>query len=898
MENSNINRATTWTSAAIREAFLSYFESKGHRRVPSSSLVPTDDPTLLFSNAGMNQFKGIFQGVERREYIRATTAQKCLRISGKHNDLENVGRSPSHQTFFEMLGNFSFGDYFKKEAIGFAWELITEVFKLPKDRLWVTVFETDDEAEELWRSTTDVNPERIVRLGEKENFWSMGDTGPCGPCSEIHYFRGDISKEQTKEWFLADDGSFLEIWNLVFMQFNRTADGKMEPLPKPSIDTGMGFERIVSILQGVKANYDTDLFRGLIQKTEALCGLSYDGKSYEERSLVEDQQYARDVAFRVIADHVRAVSLLISDGVMPGSDGRGYVLRRLIRRAVRHGRVLGFRQPFLADVAGEFKKIMGSSYPELDQRFEIISKAITAEEIKFQETLDDGLQLLHRELERLPSSADLPGSVAFVLHDTYGFPLDLTEDALKPFGRGVDHAGFEVAMQQQKQRSRADRKSQNKTALVSNIDLPPTQFTGYQTVEESARLLGIISDQPEPYAADSAVTLVFEKTPFYAESGGQVGDTGTIEIANCELAVTDTQKLPSGVFLHHAEIVSGELTQQAVGSIATLKVDQERRNQIKRHHSATHLLQAGLKRVLGEHVQQAGSRVDDRCLRFDFNHFEGVSADQLKAVEDFINSEIRANYPAVIQEMALSQAKESGATAVFGEKYGDLVRVVQIGPNSKELCGGTHVSASGEIGFAIITGESGISSGVRRIECQAGSAASDLVTELLRERASLTRTLKSDAGSLNDRVEKLIEKNRSLEQQLEKLSAQLASHSVEALLSQVKTTKGDLKLLVAAISSASVEDLKTMTDQLRNKLGSGAIVALGSVVGDSAVLVAGATKDLGARVHLGKLVQRIVGEIGGKGGGRPDFAQAGGIAIDQLDLCLTTFLRAVDEEAL
>ncbi|RMD88167.1 MAG: alanine--tRNA ligase, partial [Candidatus Dadabacteria bacterium] len=779
----------------IRREFLDYFENRGHTVVESSSLIPQDDPTLLFTNAGMNQFKGCFLGTEKRPYTRAASSQKCLRITGKHNDLENVGVTARHHTFFEMLGNFSFGDYFKREAIEYAWEFVTEVLSIPKGKLWVTVFEKDDEAEELWRKHTDVPPEKILRMGEKDNFWAMGDTGPCGPCSEIHYFMGDDPNLETEEVFRRDDGTFLEIWNLVFMQYNRSKDGALSPLPSPCVDTGAGLERIASVMQGVRSNYDTDLLRDLIGVCEELSGIKYDGASYEERDLREDTAYARDVAMRVAADHARASSFLIADGVMPGSDGRGYVLRRLIRRAIRHGRSLGFNSPFLYKVCDKVVATMGSHYPELVERRELICRIVEAEESKFYETIDSGMRILEQEVKKLSKGELFPGKTAFLLHDTYGFPLDLTQDALKPYKIKVDTEGFYREMEAQKERSRKDRASKDISYVSFAISSDKTCFVGYGTTEAE----GIIKEVFEDPAKKGRITVVLDATPFYAESGGQVGDTGFIKVDGATLRVLDTQKIQGDFIGHICVLEAGEIGAVHKGAKAFAEVDKERRRKIMANHSATHLLHSALRRVLGEHVKQAGSRVDDANLRFDFSHFAPLTEDELFAVQELVNSEIRANYEVVISEMPLKEAKKRGAMALFGEKYGDIVRVVEIGPHSLELCGGTHVARSGDIGVVVIGQETGISAGVRRIESYGGEGAYEQIVESYRERLKIASLLRSDTSGLSEKVEKQLARLRELEGEVRRLKQKLASAKSEELISAAKTSPSGIKVIVERI---------------------------------------------------------------------------------------------------
>ncbi|MBX7136413.1 MAG: alanine--tRNA ligase [Oligoflexia bacterium] len=865
------------TGSEIRKLFLEFFKSKGHTIVASSSLVPQNDPTLLFANSGMVQFKDCFLGADKRAYTRATTCQKSLRISGKHNDFENVGMTARHQTFFEMLGNFSFGDYFKADAIKFAWEFITEVLKLPKDRLWATVFENDDEAYKLWSDSTDLPKARILRMGEKDNFWAMGETGPCGPCSEIYYYVGDRPEQQSEAEFRLDNGQYLEFWNLVFMQFERSSDGKLTPLPRPSVDTGMGLERTTSILQKVRSNYDTDLLRSIITVTEKLSGFKYDGSSYEIRDLRADQSYARDVAMRVIADHSRAMCFLIADGITPGSDGRGYVLRRIIRRALRHGRVLKFKEPFLTATCSEVISNMGGHYQELNERRDVILKMVDAEERKFYETLDAGLNILNREVEKLPKGRAFPGETAFLLHDTYGFPLDLTQDALKAWGLEVDVAAFERAMGAQKERSREDRRSQALVFTATHFDGPKTEFLGYRTLQSEAKLSQVILGNTAARAsAGDHVALVFDATPFYAESGGQVGDTGVVRLKDAELRVIDTQKTQEKYFVHQCEVTKGEITSKQIGSQAELTVDQQRRAKIVVNHSCTHLLHSALRKVLGTHVKQAGSRVDDHSLRFDYSHFEPVTAEQLSAIQSFVNDEIRSNYPTDIRELPIEEARKAGAMALFGEKYGDVVRVVTIGPNSKELCGGTHVTQSGQIGFMMVGSETGVSAGVRRIECWAGAGAQQALLRERHERHQIAALLKSDTLDLPDKVEKLLMRSRALERDLEALKGKLASSVSGDLVERARTTPKGIKIIAEKVDDTDTETLRNMVDRLRNKLGSG-VVALGCNQGDKAIVVAGITADLIPGINASSLIKEAAKVSGGRGGGKADFAQAGGV---------------------
>lgn len=876
---------TNMDTNSVRNAFLKFFKSKGHTIVPSSSLVPKNDPTLLFSNAGMNQFKDCFLGAEKRDYVRATTAQKCLRISGKHNDLENVGVTARHHTFFEMLGNFSFGDYFKEDAINYAWEFVTKTIGLNTGRLWITIFEEDDEAGKLWEKAG-VSKDRILKCGEKDNFWAMGDTGPCGPCSELHYYIGNNPENQSETEFRKDDGTYLEFWNLVFMQFNRDKEGNLNPLPKPAVDTGMGLERMVSILNNYPANYDTDSLRGIISICEKLSGKKYLGKDYTERDRKKDLQYSYDIAMRVIADHSRATAFLIADGVLPGSDGRSYVLRRLIRRAIRYSRVLGFKKPFFSNTAGKVIEIMSDAYPELKAQQNLIIKVVSAEEAKFNETLDAGLEYLEKEIKDLKEGDTLSGKTAFLLHDTYGFPLDLTEDALKEHKISVNNNEFNSCMQAQKKRSRDDRKAQNISYTSLNITAEPTVFLGYEALDSSANLQQIINNE------DGSFALIFNKTPFYAESGGQVGDIGTIEFKDAIFKVIDTQKAQGKYFVHSAQLVSGSINNLSEQT-ATLKVDESRRAEIKRHHSATHLVHAALKKFLGEHVHQAGSRVDEHSLRFDYSHFETTTKEQLDNIQNWVNTEIFKNSAVETNIMSLDEAKASGAMALFDEKYSDKVRVVSIGENSKELCGGTHVKSSGEIGSLIIHSDAGIATGTRRIECYAGNSANDFIKELIEERKQIARLLKTDENSVTDKLEKVLEQLKIVEKDLQKLKAKVAVSEADYLLENKTQSSSGIDIISAQVDNLDREALKNLVDTLRVKLGSG-IVAIASTQPDNqAILITGATADLKDKINVGKILSGAVKKVGAKGGGRPDFAQAGGISSDDIEQVLNDISQQV-----
>ena len=861
------------TTSELRTAFLEYFRQQGHQVVSSSSLVPHNDPTLLFTNAGMNQFKDLFLGLEQRAYTKATSSQRCVRAGGKHNDLENVGYTARHHTFFEMLGNFSFGDYFKQDAIRFAWEFLTEVVKLPKDKLWVTVYATDDEAFDLWSKKMGVPEERIVRIGDNggefqsDNFWTMGDTGPCGPCSEIFYDHGEHIWGGPPGSPEEDGDRYIEIWNLVFMQFNRHADGTMEPLPKPSVDTGMGLERIATILQGVHSNYDIDLFQALIKAAATAVGTD----DLSSQSL------------RVIADHIRSCSFLIADGVMPSNEGRGYVLRRIIRRAVRHGRKLGAEQSFFYTLVGALCEQMSDAYPELNTQRAIIEKVLRLEEEQFARTLGRGLQLLEDAIQDLGDAKVLPGEVVFKLYDTYGFPADLTADVLRDRELSIDEAGFEVLMQQQ--RARAKEASNfgvdyNKTLKVEGT----TDFIGFDQLAESAKVTAIFKDGESVAAliAGEEGAIVLDKTPFYGESGGQVGDCGVIKLDNGLFVVTDTKKAGNGV-LHLGQL---ELGTVEVGEVVTAAVDSYRRQAIALNHSVTHLLHASLRKLLGEHVTQKGSLVDSERLRFDFSHLEGMTAAELREVEDMVNKDIRANHAVATQLMDLDGAKNAGAMALFGEKYDDEVRVVSMGDASTELCGGTHVQRTGDIGLFKILSESGIAAGIRRIEAVTGDAALIYLHQLNSELAHTASLVKSDVFSVADKVKQALERSRQLEKEVEQLKAKLTAQAGTALLEQVVDINGT-KVLVADLNGAESKSLRGSLDDLKVKLQSG-IVLLATVNDGKVSLIAGVTKDLTGKVKAGELVNLVAQQVGGKGGGRPDMAQAGGTEPAQLPAALAS----------
>ena len=862
------------TTSELRTAFLEYFRQQGHQVVSSSSLVPHNDPTLLFTNAGMNQFKDLFLGLEQRAYTKATSSQRCVRAGGKHNDLENVGYTARHHTFFEMLGNFSFGDYFKQDAIRFAWEFLTEVVQLPKEKLWVTVYATDDEAFELWSKKMGVPEERIVRIGDNkggqyqsDNFWTMGDTGPCGPCSEIFYDHGEHIWGGPPGSPDEDGDRYIEIWNLVFMQFNRHADGTMEPLPKPSVDTGMGLERIATILQGVHSNYEIDLFQGLIKAAAKAVGTD----DLNSQSL------------RVIADHIRSCSFLIADGVMPSNEGRGYVLRRIIRRAVRHGRKLGAEQSFFYTLVGALCEQMSDAYPELNTQRAIIEKVLRLEEEQFARTLGRGLQLLEDAIGELGDAKVLPGDVVFKLYDTYGFPADLTADVLRDRELSIDEAGFEVLMQQQ--RARAKEASNfgvdyNKTLKVEGN----TDFIGYEQLAESAKVTAIYREG-EPVTgliAGEEAAVLLDKTPFYGESGGQVGDSGVLKLDNGLFVVKDTKKAGNGV-LHLGTLELGTLE---VGDLVTAAVDSYRRKAIALNHSVTHLLHASLRKLLGEHVTQKGSLVDPERLRFDFSHLEGMTAAELREVEDMVNKDIRANHVVATQLMDLDGAKNAGAMALFGEKYDDEVRVVSMGDASTELCGGTHVQRTGDIGLFKILSESGIAAGIRRIEAVTGEAAIAYLHQLNSELTQTASLVKGDLFSVADKVKQTLDRSRQLEKEIEQLKAKLTAQAGTALLEQVIEINGT-KVLIADLNGAESQSLRGSLDDLKVKLQSG-IVLLATVNDGKVSLIAGVTKDLTAKVKAGELVNLVAQQVGGKGGGRPDMAQAGGTEPAQLPVALAS----------
>lgn len=843
----------TLSTADLRNKFIDYFKSHGHQAVASSSLVPADDPTLLFTNAGMNQFKDCFLGAEKRSYTRAVSSQRCVRAGGKHNDLENVGYTARHHTFFEMLGNFSFGDYFKKEAIEFAWNFLTKEIGLPKEKLLVTVYSEDDEAFDIWENHIGVPKEKIIRISTSDNFWSMGDTGPCGPCSEIFYDHGAHIWGGPPGTPEEDGDRFIEIWNLVFMQFNKQADGTMEPLPKPSIDTGMGLERISAILQNVHSNYEIDLFQNLIKSAASIVG----SEDLENKSL------------RVIADHIRSCSFLICDGVMPSNEGRGYVLRRIIRRAVRHGYQLGANDIFFYKLVASLAKEMGEAYPELVDQLPVIEKVLRVEEEQFSKTLARGMAILNDTLETLEGDT-VPGDVVFKLYDTYGFPTDLTNDVAREHDLKIDEEGFEAAMQAQ--RARAQQASNFGADYNSKLAIDhTTSFTGYTDVEGQANVVELIADNAfvEKLEDGQEGVVVLDSTPFYAESGGQAGDKGVLRVANGEFIVTDTQKM--GNAFAHKGIAKGSVSK---GDTATAAIDAANREAIKKNHSATHLLHAALREIFGEHVTQKGSLVEAPRMRFDFSHFEAVTAEQLAEIERRVNQEIRANHTLATELMDLDEAKASGAMALFGEKYDEKVRVVTMGPFSVELCGGTHVTRTGDIGLFKITSEAGIASGVRRIEAVTGEHALEVVQTQQATLSSLSALLKTDSQNVLDRVVSLQNQTKELEKALNSAKQKLASQQGADMLSNAVEING-VKVLIANLEGVEAKSLRSMMDDIKNRIGEG-IVVLG-VANDAKVnLIAGVTKNLTSKVKAGELVNFVASQVGGKGGGRPDMAQAGG----------------------
>ncbi len=875
------------TGNNIRSRFLNFFAAKNHAIIDSSSLIPQDDPTLLFTNSGMVQFKRVFMGEENRTYTRASTCQRCVRAGGKHNDLENVGHTARHHTFFEMLGNFSFGDYFKEDAIHMAWEFLTVNLGLDKDKLWVSVFEDDDEAYTLWEKVEDLPKGRIVRLGEADNFWAMGDTGPCGPCSEIHIDQGpEVGCGRPDCAIGCECDRYLELWNLVFMQFYRDETGRMTPLPRPSIDTGMGLERVAAVLQGKHNNYDSDLFSGLIGK---IAGLS--DKNYGLDDPV-------DTALRVIADHSRATAFLVADGMLPANEGRGYVLRRIMRRAVRFGRALGLKRPFLAEITAEVVKTMENAYPHLAEAANLLAKVVNNEEERFRETLDNGLTMLNTEISSLQKkgSSSVPGDFIFKLYDTYGFPVDIVRDVALEQGCTIDEPGFARAMEDQRALSKKSWKGGSLAAMPAGVKKlvakgHKTGFVGYKTHRAHSVIKGVIDHEGE--AASKAtqgerVSVFCPETPFYAEAGGQIGDQGEIVGPNGRAKVMDTIIVADGVILHDSEVTEGSLL---LGEQVELKVMEGRRQRIASNHSATHILHAAMRSVLGDHVKQSGSLVTPERLRFDFTHFTPITQEELETIETIANEEIRANTPLDTAMLDKEEAIKTGAVALFGEKYGDKVRVVSIGNFSRELCGGTHVRATGEIGLLKITAETGIAAGVRRIEAVTGPEAFNIFQGREKQLAKLANLLKVPAENLDTKVEKLLRLNKDLEKEVSRLTAKLTLNDIDGIINRAKMV-GDTKVVVSRVVLDSPKTLREMGDKIRDKLGRGIVVLGGEYQGKAALLTM-VSKNLTDRYKAGNIISEIAGLVGGKGGGRPDMAQAGGPNPDKLNEALEAVYKII-----
>jgi len=862
------------TSAELRAAFLEFFKQHGHSVQPSSSLVPGNDATLLFTNAGMVPFKDIFLGREKRNYSRATTTQRCVRAGGKHNDLENVGYTARHHTFFEMLGNFSFGDYFKKDAIHFAWDFLTKELEIPAEKLWITVFEEDQEAEEIWLQDVKVDLTRFSRIGAKDNFWSMGDVGPCGPCTEIFYDHGEDVAGGPPGTPEEDGDRYIEIWNLVFMQYDRDKQGEVHPLPAPSVDTGMGLERIAAVLQGVHNNYEIDLFQGLLKVAAELAGTTDLTNS----------------SLRVIADHIRSCAFMVVDGVLPANEGRGYVLRRIIRRAIRHGYRLGVNDVFFYKLVAPLVVEMGSAFPELKQAQEQVERVLKREEERFAETLEQGMKILEASVTKLEGNV-IPGDVVFLLYDTYGFPVDLTADFAREQNLTVDHAGFEVEMAAQRDRARAGGKFDADYDQDIKHD-SETYFTGYHHLNDSSQITGIFAkgQAVEALQEGDEGVVVLENTPFYAESGGQVGDNGLIEVEDAVFKVFDTQKQGGKLFLHKGKVVKGRIE---TGQTCQLTVNAENRHATELNHSATHLLHAALRQLIGDHVTQKGSLVNPERLRFDFSHFEPLTTNEISAIESLVNEQIRANNLVSAEVMSKDDAVKAGAMALFGEKYGDEVRVLKMGEFSTELCGGTHVERSGDIGCFKIISETGVASGVRRIEAVTGKVCIELIESRDKVINHITRLVKGSAEKASDKVQQLVDKNKQLEKELDRLKSKLAATAGGELSSQAIDVEG-IKVLAVKLNDVDPKALRDMVDQLKNKLGSAAVV-LATVQGDKVSLIAGVSKDQTKRLKAGDLVNSVATKVGGKGGGRPDMAQAGGNDPSALDEALKQVPQWVQE---
>lgn len=859
-------------SSEIRQKFLEFFEAYGHVIVPSSSLVPANDPTLLFTNAGMVQFKDVFLGQDKRSYVRAVSAQRCVRAGGKHNDLENVGYTARHHTFFEMLGNFSFGDYFKRNAILFAWEFLTGSLNIPKEKLWATVYAEDDEAADIWLNEVKIEPSRLVRIATSDNFWQMGDTGPCGPCSEIFYDHGPEVAGGPPGSENADGDRYIEIWNLVFMQYNRDASGELHPLPKPSVDTGMGLERISAVMQQVHSNYEIDLFRSLIEAAARVTG----------------EQDLSNNSLKVIADHIRACAFLIVDGVIPGNEGRGYVLRRILRRAIRHGYRLGQKQPFFHLLVDDLADVMGQAYPELMAARKHVTEVIKQEEERFAETLDNGMGVLEAALAQ--ESSTLAGDVVFRLYDTFGFPVDLTADIARERGIEIDLAGFEVCMTEQRDRARASGKFAMQTGL-GYVGLP-TEFHGYETLQHEAHILALYKEGSRTDFIESGeeAVIVLDKTPFYAESGGQTGDSGELLSGGGTFVVRDTQKIQAKVFGHTGILSSGRL---AIGDRVIARVDPVARINTAYNHSATHLLHAALRQVLGDHVTQKGSLVDASKLRFDFSHTGAMQTNEIRQVENLVNTQIRKNHEVATQLMAYDEAVKRGAMALFGEKYGDTVRVVSMGDFSTELCGGTHVQRSGDIGFFRIVAESGVAAGIRRIEALTGDAALAYTQQQEQQLQQVSETLKTTPQEAVLKLSQIQDNVRQMEKEITALRSRLAGMQSIVLLEQVQEIKG-IKVLATSLENANAKTLRETLDNFKNRLKS-CVVVLATVEDGKVMLIAGVTDDLTTKLKAGELINFVAQQVGGKGGGRADMAQAGGTVPEKLPQALATVADWVDQ---
>jgi alanyl-tRNA synthetase len=871
------------TANDLRRRFLAYFEERGHTIVKSASLIPHDDPTLLFTNAGMVPFKRTFLGEEKRDYVQAASSQKCVRAGGKHNDLENVGHTGRHHTFFEMLGNFSFGDYFKVLAIELAWDLMTRVYGLPEERLWVSVYEKDDEAYQLWAGNTGVPEERIVRLGEKDNFWSMGDTGPCGPCSEIVIDQGEATGCGRPECRVGCEcDRYLELWNLVFMEFNRDESGHMTPLPKPSIDTGMGLERIAAVVQGADSNYETDLFMPIIREIETLSGHAF------------KESAEADVSMKVVADHSRAAAFLIGDGVLPSNEGRGYVLRRILRRAIRYGRTLGLTRPFLHQTAQKVSQVMNTAYPELLEADAYITNIIKSEEERFLATLDTGLRVLEDALDELRAQgmSQVPGDLVFKMYDTYGFPVDIIQDIVRDDRMSLEMKGFEAAMEQQRLRSRRDRTSYPEGSAYGKLSAQgiKTDFLGYEGTRSDAKVLMIVRQgkDVEQAAAGEEIELVAARTPFYGEAGGQVGDRGRIYAQGFEMEVSDTVKDPNNIIIHKGKILRGQISP---GQTVTLAVDADRRLAIAKNHTVTHILHAVLRQVLGDHVKQAGSLVAPDRLRFDFTHFAAINEEKLGEIETLVNDRIQRNIPLETEEMVAEEAFKTGATALFEEKYGDSVRVVAMEDFSKELCGGTHTERTGDIGLFKIVSEGSVAAGVRRIEAVTGTVALGLAQKAFHTLNTLAETLKTKPDELTDRVQKMMAHQKALEKKLAAIKAKAQAEASDQVLSDIQVVDG-VSVLAQEVSVDTPAALRDIADNLKAKMKSG-IIVLGSKANGKVLLVAIVTKDHLEKYHAGRILKEVAALVGGGGGGRPDMAQAGGSKPEKLTEALAAVYEIV-----